>query len=172
VQSSASLHYITEASRPAESQAACNAADTFAEISRTLPPPFNTPQPAPGYYAEVVDVFASAFIVLDSYSLRVTVGQHIPALYEAILENSALISIPKLLISDQETTNVVADCMLSFLVYQFDDIAGWDPNCDEDSDSTGTTTSASTADRSSGSVGATPPSSGRAENRCVSMSIC
>jgi hypothetical protein len=74
---------------------------------------------------EMLEVFASAFTVLQSYNFRTTVGLHVPALFEAMLDNKVLTVIPHFLVGHPASTTFMCDALLSFLVCQFDDVAGW-----------------------------------------------
>jgi hypothetical protein len=74
---------------------------------------------------EMLEVFASAFTVLQAYNFRTTVGLHVPSLFEAMLDNKVLTVIPHFLVGHPASTTFMCDALLSFLVCQFDDVAGW-----------------------------------------------
>ncbi len=76
---------------------------------------------------DLLDHFAGAFTVLESYNFRMIVGPHIPLLFEILQSNPALLNIPQYLLANLNTSATMVDTLLCFLVQQMDDLAGYDP---------------------------------------------
>ncbi len=76
---------------------------------------------------DVLDNFAGAFTVLESYNFRMIVGPHIPLLFEIMQSNPILINIPQYLLANLNTGATMVDILLCFLVQQMDDLTGYDP---------------------------------------------
>lgn len=57
---------------------------------------------------------------------REQVGQHISILFESTLEDPSLLTIPQHLLANEIASCTFADVLLSFLVHQMDDLAGYD----------------------------------------------
>ena len=54
------------------------------------------------------------------------VGRHISILFESTLEDPSLLTIPQHLLANEAASCTFADVLLSFLVHQMDDLAGYD----------------------------------------------
>ncbi len=80
-----------------------------------------------GGWKDLLDLFAGAFTVLQSYNFRMVVGPHIPLLFEILQRNPALLNIPQYLLANLNTSATMVDILLCFLVQQMDDLAGYDP---------------------------------------------
>jgi hypothetical protein len=78
-------------------------------------------------WKDVLDHFAGAFTVLESYNLRASIGRHIPELYDAVQANPALLTVPQHLLANSNASSTMADVLLYFLVHQMDELAGYDP---------------------------------------------
>ena len=74
---------------------------------------------------EVLDNFAGAFTVLDSFNFRSTVGQHIPMLFDAMLGSSALLAIAQTLLANSNVSATFADILVGFLVRKLSNLSSF-----------------------------------------------
>lgn len=54
------------------------------------------------------------------------VGRHISILFDSTLEDPSLLTIPQHLLANEAASCTFADVLLSFLVHQMDDLAGYE----------------------------------------------
>lgn len=54
------------------------------------------------------------------------VGRHISILFDSTLEDPSLLMIPQQLLANEAASCTFADVLLSFLVHQMDDLAGYE----------------------------------------------
>ncbi|CAN0423263.1 unnamed protein product [Discosporangium mesarthrocarpum] len=54
------------------------------------------------------------------------VGRHVSILFDCILEDPALLTIPQHLLANEAASCTFADVLLSFLVHQMDDLVGFE----------------------------------------------
>lgn len=54
------------------------------------------------------------------------VGRHIAILFDSTLEDPSLLTIPQHLLANEAASCTFADVLLSFLVHQMDDLAGYE----------------------------------------------
>ena len=67
-------------------------------------------------YCEVLDNYAASISVLDSYVFQTTVGVTFPILFESIVEDSHLLTIPLNLVNNKTVSRTTVDIILSFAV--------------------------------------------------------
>jgi transformation/transcription domain-associated protein len=75
-------------------------------------------------YRDVLSYFAAAFTTLDGYDLKRTLGKRLDVLVGAIIEDPAMMVIPRHLLSSNSTTSYeFCAILLSFLVERMDDLS-------------------------------------------------
>ena len=61
---------------------------------------------------EILDNFASAFTVLEHSNILPTVGQHVPMLFDAMLESPSLLAITQTLLANSNVSATFADILI------------------------------------------------------------
>jgi hypothetical protein len=75
---------------------------------------------------EVLENFAGAFTVLESFNLRSTVGQHVPILFDAMLGSPALLAIAQTLLANSNVSATFADVLVDFLMGKLSNLSSFE----------------------------------------------
>ena len=73
-------------------------------------------EPKRNVAVEFYERFAASFTVLDGFSLRRTVGPQMPEIFEYILKEEAMISIPQHLVNNRDVSTDFCDILVQFIL--------------------------------------------------------
>ena len=75
---------------------------------------------------EILDNFASAFTVLEHSNILPTVGQHVPMLFDAMLESPSLLAITQTLLANSNVSATFADILIRYLMGKLGELSGFE----------------------------------------------
>jgi len=79
---------------------------------------------------EILDNFASAFTVLDHSIILSTVGQHVPMLFDAMLESPSLLAISQTLLANSNVSATFADILIRYLMGKLSELSSFELSSD------------------------------------------
>jgi transformation/transcription domain-associated protein len=84
------------------------------------------PNPAPQDEKEALDHFATMFTMVDSRIFQEVFNFHMPFLFERMLENQTMLTIPQHFLAHNLVSRIFADILLNFLMDRMKQLAGPD----------------------------------------------